>query len=346
MKKGLRVRAGLAALLLLAAAAFTLTACGGDSDGGSEQGYVMYYYDASNMELVTEPCDDFLYYSDEITQAASLLYQMLYPTDSRHESVFAWNSRYRDNESEQRREALNALGSGEVPEILGISSLQKNKRILNVYFKDEGYYEMDELEEVICRAAVVQTLLQLRSVDYIGIYINDQPLTIDNKVVGLMNENNFITDTDASLNQTNYFDTIIYYSDSEGKSLVGETVRLQYSSKTSMEQTVIERLLAGPGVKGSKSTLAANTKLLTVSTRDGVCYVNFDSAFMTSLADVSAEVTLYSIVNSLCELTKVKKVQIMVNGAQDGTFRDSYSLSAAYERNLDIITDVYEETAQ
>ncbi|MBD5156876.1 MAG: GerMN domain-containing protein [Butyrivibrio sp.] len=332
--------------VLLIAAAVTLTACGRNRDSSYEQGYVMYYYDSNNMELATESCDDFLYYDDEIVQAASLLYQMLYPTDSRHESVFTWNSQYRDNSTGQQREALNSLNAGNVPDILGISSLQKNKSILNIYFKDEGYYEMDELEEVICRAAIVQTLLQLESVDYIGIYINDQPLTIDNKVVGLMNEYNFIMDTDASLNQTNYFDTKIYYSDSEGKSLVGETVRLQYSNKTSMEQTVIERLLAGPGVKTSKATLAANTKLLTVSTRDGVCYVNFDSAFMSSLADVSAEVTLYSIVNSLCELTKVKKVQILVNGAQDGTFRDTYSLSATYERNLDIISEIYEETIQ
>lgn len=344
MKKSMRVILG--AVLLFVAAAVTFTACGSNREGSYEQGYVMYYYDSNNMELATESCDDFLYYDDEIIQAASLLYQMLYPTDSRHESVFKWNSQYRDNSSGQQREARNALDNGKVPDILGISSLQKNKSILNIYFKDEGYYEMDELEEVICRAAIVQTLLQLESVDYIGIYINDQPLTIDNKVVGLMNEYNFIMDTDASLNQTNYFDTKVYYSDSEGKSLVGETVRLQYSNKTSMEQTVIERLLAGPGVKTSKATLAANTKLLTVSTRDGVCYVNFDSAFMSSLADVSAEVTLYSIVNSLCELTKVKKVQILVNGAQDGTFRDTYSLSATYERNLDIISEIYEETIQ
>lgn len=331
---------------LLLSAAVPLAACGRNGDGSYEQGYVMYYYDSNNMKLVTESCDDFLYYDDEIIQAASLLYQMLYPTDSRHQSVFSWNSQYRDNSTKQQREAINALNSGKVPDILGISSIQKNKRILNIYFKDEGYYEMDELDEVICRAAVVQTLLQLETVDYIGIYINDQPLTVDNKVVGLMNGNNFIMDTDASLNQMNYFDTKIYYSDSEGKSLVGENVRLQYSNKTSMEQTVIERLLAGPDVKTSKATLAANTKLLTVSTRDGVCYVNFDSAFMTSIADVSAEVTLYSIVNSLCELTKVKKVQILVNGAQDGTFRDTYSLSATYERNLDIISEVYEETVQ
>ncbi len=341
MKKRLRALSAVAVIFLTATVIFT--ACGRKREWGSEDGYLMYYYDPSNMELVAEPCDDFMYYDDEIIQAASLLYQMLYPTDSGNKSVFSWSSPYRDNSAKQRRDAINALNSGKIPDVLGISSLQKNKRILNIYFKDEGYYEMSALDEVICRAAIVQTLLQLQSVDYIGIYINDQPLTIDNKVVGLMNENNFITDTDSSLNQINYFDTKVYYSDGEGKSLVGETVRLKYSNKTSMEQTIIERLLAGPGVKGSKATLAPNTKLLTVSTRDGVCYVNFDSAFMTLLADVSAEVTLYSIVNSLCELTKVKKVQILVNGAQDGTFRDNYSLSATYERNLDIVTEVYEE---
>lgn len=339
-----KLRTWICAAALFTSAVLALGGCGRSREGDTVSEYVIYYYDPKNMELVTEPCDDFLYYDDEIMQAASFLYQMLYPEDGDYRSVFSWNSAYRDNSAGQSNNALKELRAGKIPEILGISSLQKDRRILNLSFKDEGYYEMGAIDEAVCRAAIVQTLLQLSTVDYIGIYINDQPLTIDNKVVGLMNENSFITDTNASLNMVNYFDTRIYYADGEGKSLVAEEVRLQYSNKMSMEQTIIERLIAGPepGKTGGKATLAANTKLLTVSTRDGVCYVNFDSAFMSSLADVSAEVTLYSIVNSLCELTKVKKVQILVNGTQDGVFRDQYSLSATYERNLDLVTEVYE----
>ncbi len=338
-----RFRAWLAAAVLLASA-LGFGGCGSYGADDPGQGYAVYYYDSQNMELASEECEYNLYFDDDVLQAASLLYQMLYPDESGHRSVFAWNSQYRDNSAEQRRRALNSLSSGEIPEILGLSSIQKDNQILNLWFKDEGYYEMDAVDEAICRAAIVQTLLQIPSVDYIGIYINDQPLTLDSKVVGLMNRSSFITDTDDSLNIMSYFDTMIYYSDSEGKRLVGENVRLQYSGKTSMEQTVVEKLLAGPGEKSSKATLSPNTKLLSISTKDGVCYVNFDSSFMTSLADVSAEVTLYSIVNSLCELTNVNKVQILVNGAQDGVFRDVYSLSATYERNFDIIEDTDSES--
>lgn len=327
-----------AVMLVLSVCA--LGGCGGHSDKASDSEYLIYYYDAQNMELVTESCDDTLYYEDDVMQAAAMLYQMLYPREGGHRSVFTWNILNSENKNEQQRTALNELRSGEVPAVLGLSAIEKNRRIINLRFKDEGYYEMGTIDEVICRTAIVKTLLQIPSADYIGIYVNDQPLTIDNKVVGLMNLNNFITDTNASLDNTDYFSTTVYYSDSEGKGLVGEVVMLQYSSKTSMEQTIIEKLIAGPNIEGNKATLAPNTKLLTVSTKDGVCYVNFDSSFMTSFADVSPELTLYSIVNSLCELTRVNKVQILVNGAQDGTYRDNYSLSATYERNLDIITEV------
>lgn len=64
---------------------------------------------------------------------------------------------------------------------------------------------------------------------------------------------------------------------------------------------------------------------------------NFDSSFLNSLADVSADVTIYSIVDTLCGLSGIQRVQIMVDGSSDWNFRESYSLSEPYERNLDLV---------
>jgi len=52
---------------------------------------------------------------------------------------------------------------------------------------------------------------------------------------------------------------------------------------------------------------------------------------------VTADVTIYSIVNSLVELSNVNKVQISINGDTSTTYREKFAFSTVYERNLDLV---------
>ena len=47
-------------------------------------------------------------------------------------------------------------------------------------------------------------------------------------------------------------------------------------------------------------------------------------------------IPIYSIVNSLCAISNVNKVQLTVNGSSDVMFRDVISLNTQFERNLDL----------
>ena len=58
---------------------------------------------------------------------------------------------------------------------------------------------------------------------------------------------------------------------------------------------------------------------------------------MTQIYNVTADVVIYSIVNSLVELSNVNKVQIAVNGKTDIVFRETFNLVNLYERNLELI---------
>ncbi|MBD9157530.1 MAG: hypothetical protein EGQ17_04495, partial [Lachnospiraceae bacterium] len=53
--------------------------------------------------------------------------------------------------------------------------------------------------------------------------------------------------------------------------------------------------------------------------------------------NVTEAVTIYSIVDSLTELSGISKVQILVNGETDLVYKESMRLDTIYERNLDII---------
>ena len=48
---------------------------------------------------------------------------------------------------------------------------------------------------------------------------------------------------------------------------------------------------------------------------------------------------IYSVVNSLTELSTIRKVQISVNGRTDRMLRESRSLDKVYERNLELVLD-------
>ena len=65
--------------------------------------------------------------------------------------------------------------------------------------------------------------------------------------------------------------------------------------------------------------------------------MNFDSVLTDEVLPVSPAVTIYSIVNSLCELSNVNKVQISVKSSTNILFRDTIDLSQPLERSLDII---------
>ena len=83
--------------------------------------------------------------------------------------------------------------------------------------------------------------------------------------------------------------------------------------------------------------LDPNIKINTVTVRDGVCYVNLDGTFLSQTTNVSADVVIYSIVNSLVELSDINKVQFSVNGESEVTFKETMPLSEIYGRNLDIL---------
>ena len=71
--------------------------------------------------------------------------------------------------------------------------------------------------------------------------------------------------------------------------------------------------------------------------QDGICYVNLGSNFLTQIFNVTSDVTIYSITNSLVELSNVNKVQISIDGNTNINYKENISLSTVFERNLEIV---------
>ena len=100
----------------------------------------------------------------------------------------------------------------------------------------------------------------------------------------------------------------------------------------------MEQLIQGPNAaQGMQASIDPATKVISVTVKDGTCYVNLDDSFLNQVGNCMAETTVYSVVNSLTELTNVNKVQISVNGETDILYREKISLSQPFERNYEIM---------
>lgn len=209
-------------------------------------------------------------------------------------------------------------------------------QVLYMYF-DANYTSMKPEREILCRAALTKMLTQVDGVDYINIYSGDQPLMDHSgKPVGMLTSTDFIMNT-SNVNAYEKTELTLYFADAAGGKLVQEKREVVHNINTSLEQLIVEQLIAGPGQEGHFATLPPELKILNLTVNDSVCYINFDSAFLNMKLESNEYIPIYSIVDSLCEVTTVTKVRILVNGSQDVMFKDVISLNTAFERNDEYI---------
>lgn len=209
----------------------------------------------------------------------------------------------------------------------------------------ESYYSMDSVDEVLCRAAIVRTMLQIDGIDTVEFTVANQPL-IDKSghTVGVMTSDTFVDINGSEDDSYQQAELNLYFSNTAGNGLVLVKREVLYHSNISMERLVVEQLLKGiskeENTGAAKDTLPTNATLLNLYTKDGVCYVNFDENFLNQSTGISEEVVIYSLVDSLTELPGITKVQISVNGISNRMYKDKINLNTMFERD----TSYMEET--
>ncbi|MDO5417793.1 MAG: GerMN domain-containing protein [Lachnospiraceae bacterium] len=220
---------------------------------------------------------------------------------------------------------------------VALQHFQWDQNVLYLYF-DANYTMMNPSQEILCRAALTKTLTQIEGVEYLNIYSGEQPLMdASGNPVGMLAAGDFV-DSISNVNTYEKSELVLYFADETGGKLVEEKREVVHSINTSMERLIVEELLAGPEKEGCKATIPAETKLLNVSVTDNVCYLNFDSSFLNNALEVTDEIALYSIVDSLTQLTSVNRVQFSVNGSPAVMFRERVSLDKLFEQNMDYMT--------
>ena len=224
------------------------------------------------------------------------------------------------------------------PKEVKVESFEIKDNCLELHF-NKAYEKMKKSREVLCRAAVVQTLVQVDGIDFVSFYVGDDVLKDREGIpIGLMSADDFVQNTGSSLSSYQVTSLNLYFSNEDGTKLVSEKINdVHYSSNTSIEKLIVEQLMRGPASSKAQATIPKDTKLLGVSVKDGICYVNLDEGFLGTGYNVIESIPVYSIVNSLIENTDAQKVQISINGETNRMFRESINFDTIFEKNEGLI---------
>ncbi len=210
-----------------------------------------------------------------------------------------------------------------------------NQLILNF---SEEYLNMPKIYEVLVRAAFVRTLCQLPEVEMVEFCVGGEPLLdLNGTEIGFMKTEQFIENAGEEINAYKDVTLKLYYANESGDKLVSQSMVIEYNSNLSLEKLIVERLIEGPPFEGAYPTIPSTTKLLSATVKDRTCYVNLDAGFLETVYNVTENVPVYSIVNSLIENTNITKVQISINGETNLMFRGSISFDTIFEKNEDLI---------
>ena len=203
---------------------------------------------------------------------------------------------------------------------------------------NDAYLKLPVVEQKLILASMTQSIVKIPKISAIYVTVDGEELKDDEgNPAGIINEDDFVQNNGSSLSSYEETELALYFANESGDKLVKQNVQVKYSTNTSKEKLIVEKLMHGPQGESVHPTISSTCTLLSVTVKDNICYVNFDSEFLASAHDIKPEITIYSIVNSLIEGTAVNKVQIMVNGEKNVLYMNTIDLSHPLQQDLDLI---------
>lgn len=202
------------------------------------------------------------------------------------------------------------------------------------------YLNMKNGEEVICRSSIVWTLTSLNFIEDVIMTVDGEELVKSNgEPIGPMSRQNVVINANIAPESKRYETVKLYFANRDGTALVSENREIEVSQNQTKEKSVMEQLIAGPREEHHLSTISSDTKLRDITTtEDGVCYVNLSDGFLSKYTtnEKGEYLMVYSIVNSLTSLPRIKKVQFLIEGEKIEELQGNLDYSKPFEENIEI----------
>ena len=268
----------------------------------------------------------------------------LYFPDNEKKNMVSEERAVPDGEEDLLMFAVNALIKG--PESEGSKkAMPDGTRILGLELSDNiatvnlsaQFNTGSRIDKLWSRYALINTLCDIKGVSKTQILVEGEVITSisSNEPLGPMGKDDIVTDITQVTNDTTV--ATLYFADENAMYLVPESREIVLKEGEKLETAVAQALFAGPKNERLYSALPQGVKVLSTETKDGICFLNLSAEFSAAGMGGSMEMlAVYSVVNTLCDVEGVEKVQILVEGKKIDEF-GHLSLSESLERNKDVL---------
>ncbi|MDO9534173.1 MAG: GerMN domain-containing protein [Bacillota bacterium] len=123
---------------------------------------------------------------------------------------------------------------------------------------------------------------------------------------------------------------VLYFANNEADKLVKEKREI-IASKEEMKKAILEELIKGPQDPGLQRTIPEDVKVLGVTVKEGIASADFSQEIRSSHwgGSTGEILTVYSIVNTLGDLSDVEQVRFLIEGQEIETLLGHMDLSGA-----------------
>lgn len=212
---------------------------------------------------------------------------------------------------------------------------------LDVDFSSE-YLSLTSVDEVLLRAGLSRTLLQMPGVDMIRFTVDSQPLSKNGELIGPMTADTFIIPYGNAINSYRYIEIPLYFSNETGDKVVLEMRNIYYSTNLITERLVAEQIIDGPQNGNLQPVVDESVLVRSATIKNGICTIDFSASVNNVPAGSNAapETVLYAFVNAICDACRdqgVTGVRFQIEGDSEVRFRSQVNLNQVFSRNGDLI---------
>ena len=223
-----------------------------------------------------------------------------------------------------------------VPDGTRLLGISRKENLAIVDFSKE-YNLTNGAGDVIARVAVVNTLTGIPGIEKVKILVEGKELLgKTGKSLGELGR--VMLDAQGHTIQGEVKYITVYFGNANADKVVAEKREVCLKQGEILEALVFEELAKGPFQQGLYPVIPKGTRLLSIETKNRVCFLNLSREFVDNHPGGSAgeAMTVNSIVNSLTELSGIDKVQFMIEGEICEIFIHGM-FDKPFSRNEDII---------
>lgn len=194
----------------------------------------------------------------------------------------------------------------------------------------EPYGGLVGYDLTLADSCITMTLCQLPGVDTVEVLVAGEPIPYRNRQ-GLHREDILLTGVDE---QPGNLLMPLYFPSHTGEKLAVEQRPVKRIDEDTAAVAMFE-LLAGPTDREKCSPLPAGTHLRSLEISDGLCQVDLSGEYLSGSKE-NAAVNLYALVNTLCALSEISQVRLLVEGERLESYGD-ISLRNPLTANYDLL---------